>query len=522
MGMKLLFGNKNLFMGSIVIGLVLLLNHPFPAAAQSGNPPVQWNTPQRIPSPDESNSWFPDLVVDRSGNVHVVWSETFTEPDEPTEVESVYYSMWDGSQWSQFIDIVAPADDIHRTALAIDHNDELHLLYSDSNIGSPFRLVYKTAHSNEAYSAANWTAPDILNEESGTYMSAIVVRNEEVHVLYEDAVEFSPDCENCMDIYYRKSPDLGDTWSSTMSLNPSGLPSSRPSLFVDDAGVIYAAWDEGWDRFLEGTPTNGIFMLSRDGGENWSEPLVISSPNSSNLQLTVAGNGLGGVLLVWRTISSDYPGVYFMASSDWGESWSTIETIPNLISGPVINYFDVYSMDVDSNHNIHLLAVGYPQTAQGSSETVQGLPGLYNLTWNGQNWSVPNQIYRGSRIPEYPQLTIHNGNELYATWFLRQSAFDPAEKHINMFSSGMVAAPRVEPTEPPAVEMPVSEQVNSNEGSPTETLPTEPAVTLEPVGELPLTNIYSENDEYATMLVALAPVVLLIGGVIIYVTRRKN
>jgi hypothetical protein len=40
--------------------------------AQSPDNRVVWRTPQQIPSPEGSRSWFPDLAADSKGNVHVI------------------------------------------------------------------------------------------------------------------------------------------------------------------------------------------------------------------------------------------------------------------------------------------------------------------------------------------------------------------------------------------------------------------------------------------------------------------
>ena len=59
---------------SIILIAVVFVIIRTPVFAQSDG--AIWNLVTQIPSPFESNSWFPDLAVDREGRVHVVWCET--------------------------------------------------------------------------------------------------------------------------------------------------------------------------------------------------------------------------------------------------------------------------------------------------------------------------------------------------------------------------------------------------------------------------------------------------------------
>jgi hypothetical protein len=81
---------------SLLLTVLILLTSIEQSSAQISIQYTRWDLPIKIPSPQESNSWFPNLAVDSKGNVHFVWCETFS--DSEGELESIYYSMWNGSQ----------------------------------------------------------------------------------------------------------------------------------------------------------------------------------------------------------------------------------------------------------------------------------------------------------------------------------------------------------------------------------------------------------------------------------------
>jgi hypothetical protein len=362
---------------------------------------VQWNSPSRVPSPESTSSWFPDLAVDSKGRVHLVWNESvhFNVTDgDYSQIESVYYSMWDGQEWSLYNDLIPAQQDIIRTSIAVDSYDILHLLFDYS---PPYGLYYKQAPADNAYAASSWSEQRLVNEKAFTYMSDIGIYQDTLHIVYDDQGLIDDQCEMCADVYYRHSTDLGLSWSSPIALSPTGTGSSHPRIDIDRSGVLYVSWDEGWDRLTgHGEPIYGIFMISRDGGVTWSSPLNVTDPASNNAQLTVGSDGRGGVMLVWRTTSPSYPEIYYMWSSDWGENWTSPESLPGIVARDNINQFDIYDIASDSQGHIHLLATGnLLDLAAPSTEESKGTPGLYHFEWDGSRWAGPTAVYEGAGGP---------------------------------------------------------------------------------------------------------------------------
>jgi hypothetical protein len=110
-----------------------------------------------------------------------------------------------------------------------------------------------------------------------------------------------------------------------------------------------------------------------------------------------------------------------MWSEDFGTTWSPPKTLPGIVSRTSSTPFDMYDMATDSAGHIHLLVVG----RLGSSNKPS--PGLYHFEWDGQAWSEPTALYEGTWYPEYPNLVVHEGHQLHATWFMRQDLFQAAE-----------------------------------------------------------------------------------------------
>ncbi len=494
----------------IILVLFLVFNNAPASFAQQPDTGVQWSQVMPIPSPKEVNSWFPDLAVDSQDHVHVVWNVTGDLGVDHLGGESVFYSMWDGQQWSSFNDIVTPGKGIVRHAIAVDAYDTLHFVFGW------LKMYHKQALSNEASSAAAWTLPTLVNSRGGTYMKDIVVYQDTLHVLYDDygAGDEEGECPQCADIFYRRSPDRGLTWSAPVALFLTDhVGSARSQIEIDRTGTIYVTWDEGWDRLSDqqSPQKSGVYMYSTDGGYTWSRPSIISYPDSSNVQLTVGSNSQGGVMLVWRTLSREYPGIYYMWSVDYGESWSPPQTLPSVVARSSTTPFDMYDMATDSAGHIHLLVVGHLSAEQDNQKP----PGLYHFKWDGNNWSSPTLIYEGNWHPEYPHLIIHQGNQFHATWFIRQDLFNPTEPNQVWYAQGHSSAPAQTPIPPPTF------TPTPPPPTPTPTLTPTPTSTIDPgliQVTIPTGAIDSANtntDELILLVMSLLPAALIITVIVI-------
>jgi hypothetical protein len=493
--------------GTFTILFLVAAFHP--GQAQIPVERVQWQPPLKVPGPVESSSWFPNLVVDRLGQVHIIWTETLRLDESDFLYESIYYTMRSGNQWAQFVDIAAPIREIRRNSLTIDRNDILHMSFVDSFANNPYRLGYTTVQADQAFSANSWSRVIHLNDRGQTYMNEIRIFEDTVHVLYEDSGLPGGACSECADIFYRRSLNGGLDWEMPVVFLPSPVGAARPHLSVDRTGVLYASWDEGWDRHSgRGVPEYGVYSISKDLGETWSDPVEVRYPDNNNSQLAIEGDGQGGVMMVWRTTSPSYPGVYYQWSNDYGQSWSQPATLPSFISRPMINYFDSFTMATDSAGHIHLLSTGY---LVSGGERLGDAPGLFHFEWDGMRWYSPTQVYNGGLIPEYPRLFIERGNRLHATWFVRYDAYADTIPHEVMYTWGLSGAPALEVAslENETNHAIVNEPdvfVNRVEAT---ALPL-PTPTAEAIPVIPATSLFTENDEYLIFLISLVPVTLLL------------
>jgi BNR repeat-like domain len=431
----------------------LLLGAPA-GAGQAAGERLAWSQPAVISSgPD---GWFPDVAADDRGRVHVVWQGSLPEvasENSPAagsaggelsikDVSALYYARWDGKSWSRPRDIalIAPQGHALRSSLAVDLADRLHLIYKGLGRLTPESLGqedlwHTVVPGDRGGELSAWQPPVRLTHGPQGYYSDLAVDSHGVlHVIWTESARGS------WGIYYSRSTDGGATWSDRMPLEGSGFVWwYRPQLTIDRADRLHVVWELTDAKHLEDTRQT-VYALSRDGGRTWTRttfdgglesPAGSTSSGGGPQQPVVGVDGAGTIVLVYRDPNTSQ--VVYRRSAD-GESWSGATALPGVRLG-VVRPHDVYTTATDAAGHVHLVLVGYPPNSDVMS--------LMHTEWDGQSWSAASTIVSAPPFPEYPRLTVSEGNRLHLVWFDGDKVgIDRLPTGIR-YSTALTSAPRV-------------------------------------------------------------------------------
>jgi len=479
--------------------LVTSLRTPTGAWAQSPwSNPVSISTKTKLP-------WFPDIAVDADGRIHVVYDTRDVPVGEEEVLPGIMYTVYENGEWRTPNDIhLGKTGNIFRPAIAIDPRGNLHM--------TALGVRYRRAPVDNAWSAAAWY--NHVLDGGTTYMSDVAVDSRgNLHAVYEkwillaEPMQMTDDRQiyGLSDIFYRRSSDGGQTWTAPANLSQTAeIGSHRVQIKIDSHDIIHVTWDEGWDRWsLYDTPREGVYIHSTDGGRTWSKAVRFYEPERTNAQMAAASDNRGNVLAIWRPTTIDQ--VYYTWSTDGGSSWSRVQPIPKFYARAYNDtMFDAYDMATDSEGNIHLVAVGRsrPPAFEGDAVPL----GVYHLTWDGMVWSDPEPlaIYEPDfGFPEYPKLTISEGNQLHTVWFVRDEQWGGVHYRI-YYSHSESAAPRQTP--PPT---PTAAPTMTPTPLPTPLPTATPLPTVDPGTSGMPAGLYTENDDVGRLLIALSPVAVV-------------
>jgi hypothetical protein len=300
-----------------------------------------WSPPSVVSSAGE-RALQPTLAADESGNIHAVWQQRNTA----TEPYQIYYSKYDGANWSTPIPV------------------------SVSNRGEEGTI-----------------------EVSSTGTLWVVYNN--------DASAAGPDEY----VYAVNSTDGGTTWSPTAEkLSSSGvlggsIEVARTALAPGPNGKMLAVWDNTASGI--GTDYRETYANQFDGSAWRGEELVSDSAATTaenrlgNRYCTGAIDNNSNTYVFYhinrRSADTLRPRQIVMHKKAWNDSWSPIPTTV-IESHPTIGQRSI-SATVDSNNVIHL---AYDRDM--ASDTTYSLDEIvYTYSADGgMNWSPRVAVNRSS------------------------------------------------------------------------------------------------------------------------------
>jgi hypothetical protein len=149
-----------------------------------------------------------------------------------------------------------------------------------------------------------------------------VVTNRQTGVSYFLWIE---DVDGLSTIYVAHSDDDGETLSEGILVSRSVDQAFNPILAVDSAGNLYAVW-----RTRHHIDIDIFFARSTDGGQTWSSAVRINDDIRQAFNPSLAVDTQGHVFVAWQnhpgTVATD---IYLSQSSDGGRTWSKERRMAN-------------------------------------------------------------------------------------------------------------------------------------------------------------------------------------------------
>jgi len=236
-------------------------------------------------------SFSPSIAVDTTGAVHVVWYDDTVGNDE------IYYrgSPDGGKTWTAVQRLSWTSGGSEGTA--IDSGDALHVVFSDDTPGN-----YELYHKRSPDGGATWVAKKRLTWNSGSSYSPVLALDStsNVHVIWFDHTPGN------FEVYYRKSPDGGTTWSAMKRLTWNSGGSSNPAMAIGAGDSIHAVWADDTSENYE-----IYYRRSPDEGTTWNavQRLTWTSGASSNPAIDIDSSGT--IHVVWQDYLTGNYEIYY-------------------------------------------------------------------------------------------------------------------------------------------------------------------------------------------------------------------
>jgi len=389
----------------LLVVLVLLASGASTPSVVAQTGAMSWQRPVNLSNSPES-SGRPAIVTDAYGYVHVFWSEEVGGKsilNIPGALirngNTILYTRWDGTSWTQPIDILlVPGDSVAEyVAATVDKENQIHLVWTGNS-----DFYYSMAPAWKAQLANSWTTPEVVATGSARsqWESGIVADDSgNIHIAYATSGDDAG-------VYHVLSTDGGMTWQAPTRLSGAldalEVSLSNVRIIADGGRRLHVIWQT---NEAEGFGQGIYYTRSVDEGRTWAVPTQMAYKDPGEYGVTfpsIASVGESELHLIYV----DGPwhiGRYHRISQDGGETWS--EPVHVFADFEGINGYPIFL--VDGNGGLHLVITWRTRTQIG---------GTYYARWLGTTWS-PMEL----AVPETDQwpgahwtaATMRLGNEIH-------------------------------------------------------------------------------------------------------------
>jgi len=298
---------------------------------KSTNGGASWSVNQRL-TWNSGYSSDPSIALDSGDSIHVVWYDDTPGNDE------IYHqkSTAGGKSWSPAQRITWTSGSSTAPAIAIDSAGALHIVWQENMAGNDEIYAKNSSDGGTTWTAAKrltWTSTDSRSPALAIDSSDII------YAVWDDPLPGNGE------IYGKRSTDGGETWSSQKRLTWTSGWSSYPDIAIAPPNTIHLAWSAE----IPGD-TELFYRRSPDGGETWDETTQLTWNSGGSGSPSVATDSADAVHIVWMDSTPGDPEIYYRKSADGGTTWGVSQRL-TWTSGN--SYLPVLA--VDSTGTVHIV-----------------------------------------------------------------------------------------------------------------------------------------------------------------------
>ncbi|MFQ6057095.1 MAG: hypothetical protein ACE5J3_14085, partial [Methanosarcinales archaeon] len=278
-------------------------------------PAGNWSDPINI-SNTSYLSGSPQIAVDPSDNLHVIWFERI--PDSSV----IYYTFRISGKWSKPISISDRWGGA-QPRMGIDSEGNVHVIWWPA-VG-PVPMMYRKKTN------AGWEPI----EERSNY-----IINHKIAVSPDGDVHIATEGGNIQnDIYYLMRYSAG-IWSTPINLSKNKTYSWVPAIALDNDDNVYVSWTE--------KETNQIHFKARSmaGVKIDSIPQIEGDPWRSKIVVDENKN----IYFLWSAWTSEFDYDVYLIKRDFNGNWSDLENISQTKGASLIN-----SVVLDNQGILHVV-----------------------------------------------------------------------------------------------------------------------------------------------------------------------
>jgi hypothetical protein len=279
---------------------------------KSTNGGASWAASKRL-------TWTPgvsqgaDMVLDSSGNLHMVWWDRITGGG------GIYYkrSTNGGTTWSAGKRLTWTSGWSEYPTIAVDHYGNVHVVWSNPVNAEIYCL-------NSTDGGYTWSAAQRLTwtSISSVYPVIIVDFYGNCHLVWDEYIPADGE-PGSGQIYFKQSWNYGTTWTTSKRLTWTANESQSPIITVDSSGTLHLVW------YYYCTPENAeiYYRKSTNGGTSWSAPKRLTWMSGLSMNPAIVVDSADNPHVIWEDEMSGNLDIYYKKSTDGGATWTSAERL---------------------------------------------------------------------------------------------------------------------------------------------------------------------------------------------------
>jgi hypothetical protein len=290
-----------------------------------------WSGVNSLTSGDYEQS-STSLTVDAEDNIYVFWNGKSAASPTYTQIRFAKYAAATSS-WSEVSDVTSEGYDQQRPFVAVDYENALHLTWFGKNAASTgFTQIHYRKYSGGSWGAAmDVTSGDYTQD----YTSLAIDSQNNVHLVWRGTDATSPAVSQ---IKYAKYTKATSSWGDFATFSTEQFPRGQynPFISIDSSDNIYVAWNGR----IENTNNAYVIRFVKYSSGSWSAPQALTGDVEDNqypnliwgaypvIRGARVNRPLSGYAFIWGGESST---VYFYSSADL--AWETQDITAPVRSG---------------------------------------------------------------------------------------------------------------------------------------------------------------------------------------------
>ncbi|MCX6645230.1 MAG: S8 family serine peptidase [bacterium] len=301
--------------------------NPIDFPIQTDEVPIRgtWQDPQQLTmtggSGESNYSWRAETATcPVTGNVYVVFDTNRTGNFDVMVMRST-------NKAQSFEDPVlidgSPQNDYYPD-VQVDSEGVVHVVYYSNKINNNNREIF---YCRSTDFGVTWGEPvRLTNATRDSRIPKLAIGlDDSINVAWHD----DRTADNDYNIYFIRSDDGGDTWSTDLMVNDSNPPSTEVAIAVGYDGVIHIVWEEVTGQWWNSV-SNVFYARSTNNGLNFSTQAKLNtgSYDSRCAHADITADDLGNVYAVFHyTPQNQDSEICAISSNNSGMSWNPIVNI---------------------------------------------------------------------------------------------------------------------------------------------------------------------------------------------------